>query len=75
MVHNSDVLFPSNSTNQTVGSDIISAIVTGVENVKNLAEPVVLEFSVSVVVIVVVVVVVVGIVLCSRKHLLPRHLL
>ena len=47
MVHNSDVLFPTNSSNQTVGSDIVSAIVTGVENVKNLPEPVVLEFSVS----------------------------
>ena len=48
MVHSSDVLFPTSSTNQTVGSDIVSAIVTGVENVKNLSEPVVLEFSVSV---------------------------
>ena len=48
MVHNSDVLFPTNSTNQTVGSDIVSAIVTGVENVKNLPQPVVLEFVVSV---------------------------
>ena len=47
MVHNSDVLFPTNSTNQTVGSDIISAIVTGTETVKNLPEPVVLEFAVS----------------------------
>ena len=47
VVHNSDILFPTNSTNQTVGSDIISAIVTGVENVMNLPEPVVLEFTVS----------------------------
>ena len=47
VVYNSDVLFPTHSTNQRVGSDIVSAIVTGVENVRNLSEPVVLEFTVS----------------------------
>ena len=46
VVYNSDVLFPTNSTNQALGSDVISAIVTGVENVKNLSEPVVLGFTV-----------------------------
>ena len=47
VVHNSDVLFPTNSTNQTLGSDVISAIVPGVANVRDLSEPVVLEFTVS----------------------------
>ncbi|XP_072050044.1 uncharacterized protein [Amphiura filiformis] len=47
VVHNSDLLFPTNSTNQTVISDVISAIVVGVGNVQNLSEPVIIEFTVS----------------------------
>ena len=47
VVHNNDVLFPTNSTNNTVVSDVISAIVVGVANVDNLTEPVVIEFTVS----------------------------
>ena len=48
VVHNSDVLFPTHSTNQALGSDVISAIVTGVESVRNLSNPVLVEFTVSV---------------------------
>ena len=49
VVHRTDKLFPSKSTNTTrlVGGDIISATVTGTEDLTNLSDPVVLEFTVS----------------------------
>ena len=46
-VQNSDTLFPTNSSNQAVGGDIISAIVVGITRVRDLPEPVILEFTVS----------------------------
>ena len=49
MAYNSDDLFPFNSTDQIVGSDIVSAIVvTDDKVVKKLSDFVVLEFTVSV---------------------------
>ena len=48
VVHNSDALFPTNLTNQTVSGDIVTAIVTGIGDVSNLSEPIVMEFTVSI---------------------------
>ena len=47
VVHNSDALFPTNLTNQTVSGDIVTAIVTGIGDVSNLSEPIAMEFTVS----------------------------
>ena len=47
VVHNSDTLFPTNLTNQTVSGDIITAIVTGIGDVSDLSEPIAMEFTVS----------------------------
>ena len=50
VVYGTDTLFPSTSTNQTrfVGGDIIAAVVSGVKNLTDLKDPVVLELIVSV---------------------------